>query len=123
MCFLSSVFASASDLPASEQVNEKRAADVGMSCSARLRKACTSHKMEAVIMVLLSDFVFGLCKLCLWSFGFISCQWNFTPDSQWILVPSSAILALNTSTSVEPSPLHRPHYLVLTFLLTCTTKA
>lgn len=71
VCFLSSVFASAGDLPASEQINERRAADVGVSCSVQLRKACTSHKMEAVIMVLLTDFVLGLCKLCLQSFGFI----------------------------------------------------
>ena len=48
----------------------------------------TGYNVEMVIMDLLTDFILGLCKLCLQSFGFILFQWNFPADSRGVLVPS-----------------------------------
>lgn len=64
----------------------------------------TGRNMEIVITDSLTDFILGLWKLCLQSFGLILFQWNFTPGSQGILVPSAVVLHCMSAKRMSPLP-------------------
>lgn len=64
----------------------------------------TVYNTEIVIMDLLTDFILGLWKLCLHSFGFIIFQRNFPADSQGILVPSGGGLSWTWAKQMSPLP-------------------